>query len=258
MALFHSHFQSNTLGLSCSADVILPDRREDPARPLACLWLLHGLSDDHTIWQRRTSIERYAALYRLAVVMPAVDRSFYADMHHGGRYWTYVSEELPDLMRRYFPLSARRQDNYVAGLSMGGYGAFLLALRRPDRYAAAASLSGALDIARIWADREGRVLLKNVCQKNPKGTDLDLFRLAARLGHARRLRPRLYQWCGQEDFLLADNRRFRDCASRAGLPVEYSESAGGHTWDCWDGQIRKVLAWLYAGTVRRTSKGDIT
>src|SRR5690606_35149889 len=112
------------------------------------LYLLHGLSDDDTIWLRRTSIERYVAGLGLAVVMPNVHRSFYADMAYGGQYWTFLTEELPRVAGDFFPLSDAREDNYVAGLSMGGYGAFKWALSYPERFAAAGSLSGVLDLAK--------------------------------------------------------------------------------------------------------------
>lgn len=154
MALIHCDFFSEVLGLNTSACVVLPQpsgplqwASAPPARRYPVLWLLHGLSDDHTIWQRRTSIERYVDPMGLAVVMPGVHRSWYTDMAAGNRYWTFVSEELPGIMRSLFPISERRDDNFVAGLSMGGYGAFKLALRHPERFAAAASLSGALSIA---------------------------------------------------------------------------------------------------------------
>jgi S-formylglutathione hydrolase FrmB len=154
MALLHCDFFSDVLGLSTSMTVILPQAttrqigmsgavRAD-AHPT--LYLLHGMSDDHTIWVRRTSIERYVAPLGLAVVMPAVHRSFYTDMAHGANYWTFISEELPLLARSFFPLATSREANFVAGLSMGGYGAFKLALTYPDRFAAAASLSGVLDL----------------------------------------------------------------------------------------------------------------
>src|SRR6476619_7886720 len=104
------------------------------------LYLLHGLSDDDTIWLRRTSIERYVAALGLAVVMPQVHRSFYTDEAYGNRYWTYLSEELPEIVHGFFRLSRRREDTFVAGLSMGGYGALKWALRDPGRFAAAASL----------------------------------------------------------------------------------------------------------------------
>ena len=147
MALVHCDFYSDVLGLSVQMDAILPQETESQIGMVGVaaraehptLYLLHGLSDDHTIWQRRTSIERYVAPLGLAVMMPAVHRSFYTDMARGYRYWTFVSEELPRLARSFFHLSASRDDNFVAGLSMGGYGAFKLALRCPEKFAAAAS-----------------------------------------------------------------------------------------------------------------------
>src|SRR5262247_490501 len=157
MALMHCHFFSQVLGLMSTMSVILPDPLPTETRATLAsqrpryptLYLLHGMSDDHTVWQRRTSIERYVAGRNLAVVMPAVHRSFYTDSLTGQRYWTFISEELPALARHFFPLSTRRAETYVAGLSMGGYGAFKLALTYPERYAAAASLSGALDVVAL-------------------------------------------------------------------------------------------------------------
>ena len=146
MALLSWNFHSDTLGISASANVILPQAAVEKGEKLPVLYLLHGLSDDHTNWQRRTSIERYADPLGLAVVMPAVNRSFYANMAHGPRYWDFISEELPQLAQSFFPLSDKRADTFVAGLSMGGYGAFKVALSHPDRYAAAASLSGTVDV----------------------------------------------------------------------------------------------------------------
>ena len=136
MARIQCDFFSAALGTSVTINVLLP--QPDPAartapRRYPVLWLLHGLLDDHTTWLRQTSLERYVDGLQLAVVMPAGGRSFYTDMAHGYRYWTYVSEELPALARAWFPLSDQREENFVAGLSMGGYGAFKLALRQPER-----------------------------------------------------------------------------------------------------------------------------
>jgi S-formylglutathione hydrolase FrmB len=244
MSLFHAHFSSETLGLQCAADVILPDR--PPAdRDLPCLWLLHGLSDDHTMWQRRTSIERYAAAYRLAIVMPAVHRSFYADMASGYAYWTFISDELPQLMRAYFRLSARREDNFVAGLSMGGYGAFKLALNLPGRYAAAASLSGVLDLCAHWnATPHGPDRKLVFGDAGPQGGSGDLCHVARQLVASGQPLPALFQWCGTEDYLYPNNLRFRDFAKQIGLPVGYAEGPGAHDWGYWDARIQDVLKWL--------------
>ena len=154
MILNEVRFFSETLGLMSTMHVLLPQRtmaeaQRKRAPKVRTLYLLHGHSDDHTAWQRWTSIERYAEVFNIAVVMPAVHLSFYNDMVHGGKYWQFISEEVPLLVRDMFSLSARREDNLVAGLSMGGYGALKLALTHPDRYAAAASLSGAVDINEV-------------------------------------------------------------------------------------------------------------
>src|SRR3989304_2890072 len=151
MILTEVNFFSEVLTLGCAMHVLLPQRpladaQKKPQKKFRTLYLLHGHSDDHTAWQRWTSIERYVEGLNLVVVMPAVHLSFYTDMVYGGKYWTFISEEVPAVVRDIFPLSSDRKDNFVAGLSMGGYGAFKLAFTHPERYAAAASISGAVDI----------------------------------------------------------------------------------------------------------------
>lgn len=242
MALLHTHFFSETLGMQCTMDVILPQRRVTPVVPV--LWLLHGLSDDHSIWQRRTSIERYVEPLNLAVLMPNVHRSFYMDMKHGYRYETFLVEELPAIAASLFRTSTERASSYVAGLSMGGYGAFKLALRHPARYAAAASLSGALDMAARWRSGERAGDMELIYGDDPSGTEGDLMYLASRLMEGKEPRPQLFQCCGTEDFLYRDNLTFRDYSRRIGLSVEYREGPGAHTWSYWDATIQEVLAWM--------------
>jgi putative tributyrin esterase len=245
MALIQCDFYSETLQLSTSMNVILPQ----PVRTrYPVLYLLHGLSDDHTIWLRRTSIERYVEPLGLAVVMPAVQRSFYADMARGNRYWTFVSRELPALVRGFFPVSRRREDTFVAGLSMGGYGALKLALSYPQRFAAAASLSGALDQAgdMDYAESAWRAEMENMFGDLDKlaGSPNDVMHLARQVAKSTEPKPRLYQCCGTEDFLYDQNLRFRDQALKLGLDLTYEEGPGEHEWGYWDCMIQRVLAWL--------------
>lgn len=254
MALIHCHFTSKSLKLMTTMNVILPDLPDPGVRAAAMergyptLYLLHGRSDDHTAWVRRTSIERYVAGRGLAVVMPEVHRSYYADTVTGLRYWTFISEELPELARHYFPLSSVREKNFVAGLSMGGYGAFKLAMTYPERYAAAASLSGALDVVRMArADASaGETEFRNIFGSPDRltGSPNDMFHLAEQLAGHDGPKPALYQWCGVSDFLHDDNRRWRDHAGKLSLPLTYEEGPGGHEWSCWDTQIQRVLNWL--------------
>ena len=258
MALLHCSFYSESLKLSTSMTVILPQKTQTQigqvntasAGKHKTLYLFHGLSDDDTIWARRTSIERYVAPLGIAVVMPAVHRSFYTDMASGGAYETFVADELLKIARSFFPLSDRREDNYLAGLSMGGYGAFKLALTYPERFCAAASLSGAVDVARRADDPQTDIHrdFVNIFGAKPEvaGTRNDLFFLAKNRARARGALPRLYQCCGEEDFLYEENTRFRDLLKAEGLPATWRSDPGhGHTWDYWDLRIQSVLEWMF-------------
>jgi S-formylglutathione hydrolase FrmB len=251
-------FFSETLGMLSSMYVLIPHRtiaemKSKRAPKYRTLYLLHGHSDDHTAWQRYTSIERYAEDLHLAVVMPAVHLSFYNDMAHGQKYWQFISEEVPMLVRGLFSLSSRREDNFVAGLSMGGYGAFKLALTYPERFAAAASLSGATDINEVVKikkhDRENKAWIEEMrtvfgdLSKVP-GSKHDLFALAKKAAKAP-LKPRLYQCCGTEDDLYPDNVRFRDAVQKLPFDLTYEEGPGEHNWVYWDQMIQRALAWMF-------------
>lgn len=226
------------------------DRAEGSGFPT--LYLLHGLSDDHTIWLRRTAIERYVAPLGLAVVMPNTHRGWYTDAAKGYRHWTHLSEEVPTVARRMFPLSAKREENYVAGLSMGGYGAFKLALRCPERFCAAASLSGALDMSSRILEiieektrQELRDIYGSVERMQANGDDLlQVVRDLAATPAGERPRPRLWQCCGTEDFLYLMNTRFRDLIQPLGFDYHYEEGPGTHEWGYWDTKIQRVLDWL--------------
>lgn len=254
MALIRCDFFSDVLELSTSMTVILPQSTqaqigmrgvvtEQGRHPT--LYLLHGLSDDDTTWLRRTSIERYVAELGLAVVMPGVHRSFYADEAHGGRYWTFLSEELPEIAASFFPVSNQREDTFVAGLSMGGYGALKWALRHPERFAAAASLSGALDISALGHRPGGPDLLARISGgRDVAGTADDLGWLLREAAAAGTALPELYVACGTEDELIADNRAFIEAARAAGASLTTNIGPGAHDWAYWDAGIQDVLRWL--------------
>jgi len=252
LALFQGRIHSEVLGMQTTLTVILPEASgmDASSRPYQTLYLLHGLSDDDSIWTRRTSIERYASKYHLAVIMPRVDLSFYTDMAEGERYWTFISEELPRICKSYFPLSAKREDTFVAGLSMGGYGAFKLALRKPEQFGAAASLSGALNVGKnidevLGKDERAIKFVKRVFgPEGAKGTDNDLLALLAQAASHKDSLPKLYQCCGTEDFLYQDNLVFRSACEKSGIPLRYEEGPGAHDWAYWDARIQDVLDWL--------------
>lgn len=249
MALVRCDFFSEVLEVGTSMTVLLPQASEDQVGVTGAdrtgdfpvLYLLHGLSDDSTAWLRYTSIERYTAPLGLAVVMPQVQRSFYADEVHGGQFFTFLCEELPEVVARFFRVSREREDTFVAGLSMGGYGALKWALHRPGRFAAAASLSGALDLEAISQDEWRRPLMRRVFDGRIGPGD-DLLALLAD-ADVESL-PSLYVGCGTEDHLYEHNVRFVDAATDAGVDVQVDFRSGEHEWGVWDATIRDVLAWL--------------
>jgi putative tributyrin esterase len=251
MALIRCDFFSEVLEVGTSMTVVLPQPGEaqigvstgstagDGGFPL--LYLLHGLSDDSSAWLRHTSIERYAGPLGLAVVMPQVQRSFYADEAHGGRYWTFLSEELPTIVQSFFGVSRRREDTFVAGLSMGGYGALKWALHQPERFAAVASLSGALDLVALQRDEERDELFQRVFDGRIGPRD-DLFELLAAADVD--VLPSMYVGCGTEDHLYDGNVRFVDAATTDGVDLHVDFRPGEHEWGVWDAMIQDVLAWL--------------
>lgn len=247
MAFLTLHLRSNALDLNTTVNVILPqDVKKD--EKLKVLYLLHGYIGDHTDWMRYTSIERYAWNYRLAIVMPAVNNSYYTDTVSGLNYFTYVSKELPDFITSLLPISTKREDNYVAGLSMGGYGALKIALTYPERYSKAASLSGALDLDKIreLASQEPRNTWFNAVfgLKPSQNTASDLkYLIDLHLKHDVKL-PDLFIACGTEDFLYQDNKKFIQFLNLKNVNHTYYESPGSHDWGFWDFYIQKVLAWL--------------
>lgn len=255
MALVRCDFFSEVLGLSTSMTVLLPEgaavrpaARSGAAPGHPTLYLLHGLSDDDTVWVRRTALERYVEPLGLAVVMPQAHRSFYMDETRGVRYWTFLSEELPAVAQGFFRLSQRREDTFVAGLSMGGYGAMKWALRHPGRFAAAASLSGALDLAELQRTRApelGDVDRRVFDGVSVAGTPDDLLALVAAADPA--TVPDLLVTCGDDDDLYADNLRFAARAQARGLPLTTRFGPGAHDWEYWDATIRTVLDWLPLG-----------
>jgi putative tributyrin esterase len=146
----------------------------------------------------------------------------------------------------FFRVSTRREDTFVAGLSMGGYGAFKWALRQPERFAAAASLSGALDVAYMseWDKRPhiGELMARVFGDRPVAGTDDDLLHLVQQ--RAGDDLPALMLRCGTEDHLVAQNERFVAACRRHGVALDASFGPGDHEWGYWDAQIRTVLDWL--------------
>ncbi len=245
------NIKSAQLGKATKVNVLLPTDVSDARQPYKTMWLLHGLSGDASDWMRYTSIERYAKAYGLAVIMPDAERSWYTNTAYGMNFFSYITEELPALCRKTFGcLSDNREDNIVAGLSMGGYGALKAALTYPERYGACISLSGSLDItrkSRPYRLEEWQSIFGFNIQSalELEGGEHDLFALAERNKKSGKPFPELYMWCGNEDSLLGVNRDFDELLSRLEVPHVFTSSEGDHTWRFWDMHIQSALKWKF-------------
>lgn len=259
------HYFSHVLKSNTEINVIIPtpegneqitDRavahryRYDEGLPI--VFLLHGAYGDFSSWSRFSNIERYAQAHHCVAVMASAENSFYQDMYHGKAFYTFFTEELVEYVRTLFPVSRKRENTMIAGLSMGGYGAWYLALKRPDLFSKAASMSGAVDIEACYQGGQNGSIDSpfqwNMIFENPRElghSDADLFTLAEKDLTEGTL-PELHQSCGTRDFLIEMNRNTYEKMKHMGIKVEYEEVPEHmHNWDFWDLEIQKVLNWMF-------------
>ncbi len=235
MAIIEMHHFSTALQRHIGLTVIVP---EGPG-PHPAVYQLHGLSDDHTVWSRRTSIERYAERHGLLIAMPEGGRSFYCNAPGAvERAEDHILETIA-VVDRTFKTIPERSARAIGGLSMGGYGAMKIALKHPHLFASVVSHSGCPD-CRVRFKKDGyQDLIHAFGDSMP--TSEDALALATRLKRSRGPRPAILFDCGTEDFLLDQNRVFRDHLQRIGLAHEYREFPGGHSWEYWDEHVQEAL-----------------
>lgn len=230
------HYFSHSMSRASTFQVIFPDSPDAP-RPWAVYYLLHGLSDDHTTWARRSCVERYVLGYPLMVVLPNGGRGWYTNAVEGEAFEDDLLNDVLGLVEKNFPVRARRSGRAIGGLSMGGFGAVKLALKHPDLFASADSLSGVLGLLRDPAEaKEISPEVPRIFGPSPTDGPEDPFRLAAEVRP--RKRPALRIICGDQDPFLESNRAFHQHLDSHDFPHEYEEPAGSHTWGFWDLQVR--------------------
>ena len=245
MSFAHVNFRSEALGRDLGMNVLVPDRARPP---WPVLYLLHGLSDDETKWQRMTALERHAAGRPFLIAMPDGGRGAYANHVGGGpRYFDYVVDDVIGVVERTFRVRTDRGGRCVQGLSMGGYGAVLLGLRRPELFASVVSHSGALLWGHIRARDYGGGLhdgeYDRVFGTDPAGGEHDLLALAERRADDDpKDLPAIRLDCGRGDFILDHTTAAHDALDAAGVKHEFELFDGGHDWAYWDARLPASLA----------------
>ncbi len=260
MAIVSARYRSNCLNRFVTFTAVLPfeqnggeflTSREDAFSsfpPMKTLYLLHGITGDEVDWLYGTRIASYAEERGIAVIMPDGGNSFYHDHYYAEKWGEFVGKELVQVSRRMFRLSEKREDTYIGGLSMGGYGAMRNGLKYSHTFSKILSLSGAFVTLDLPAKEYGTDWLetKEFYEQTfgdldrIKGSDLDLEQLY--LDHGKD--TEIFMAVGTEDFLLEKNRRYRDFLEAHGAKLRYMEEPGAHEWDFWDRNIKRGLDWL--------------
>lgn len=261
MAWIQCNFFSTSLMRTVPINVIIPTDKTitineaQTPKPYKTLYLLHGIFGNYTDWLSGTRIAAWAQDKNIVVVMPSGDNRFYIDQNvPGEKYGTFIKEELVAFTRKTFPLSHRREDTFIGGLSMGGYGAIINGLAAPETFSAICALSPAtiiadhfddlaLNAADIFKNRNYFEMVFGPLEK-VAGSDADYITLAKRLGKKDVAKPKLYLACGTEDFLFDSNVAFKNDMIQLGFDVTWIADAGDHDWEFWDKYIKKVLDWL--------------
>ena len=261
MAFIQMNLLSKTLMRTVPVNVILPvDKmifpgmpvRED--KPYKTLYLLHGVFGNYTDWVCGSRIQRYAEENDLVVIMPSGDNAFYVDQPAGNNFYgEFIGKELVEVTRKMFPLSHKREDTFIGGLSMGGFGALRNGLKYSDTFGYIVSLSGALhleEMASRTKDAPFFIESKSYAEacfgdlskvlesdKNPRW-------LVKHLKAEKKDLPKIYMACGDEDHLLPVNKDMAKFLKEQGADVTFEIGPGNHEWDFWDAYIKKSIDWL--------------
>lgn len=238
MALIHLMTTSKYLQRDVDINIYKPNQI-NKKEPLYLLILLHGFMGNYSNWMRYTRLEKYLEDKNVVVVMPSGENSWYLNSQSRVPYDSYLNKELHKIIKETLNLSFKREHTFIAGLSMGGYGAIRSILTYPKLYSKAASLSGVLDIeGRYNHLRNGFIGSKDFFPKTISNKH-NLFAL---------LKPEmdidLYISCGDEDELLSDSIKFKDALITNNIKHHFEIKPGEHNWDFWDSQIKNVIEYF--------------
>ena len=251
-------FQSILLRTQVDVKVFLPNpedfmhpvtdfRERYTFRPFKTLFLMHGLMDNGEQWVENTSITRIAQEAGIALVIPSCGNNFYVNTIYGARYSDFISEELIGFVRALFPLSDKREDNYIWGISMGGYGALRQGFIRPDLFSKVIAMSPTSDIEfttrfayAMGVDPEYVIGSWKVLP----GSEYDLHTMAETAAKEEKDIPDMLMIIADQDYMVRDNTKFRDCLDKYGFHNEFRTYPGEHNWNFWDRHVPECIDWL--------------
>jgi S-formylglutathione hydrolase FrmB len=237
-------------------NVLIPGKVDE--RPCRVCYLLHGLHGNQDTWLDNTMLPVFSKDHNTVFVMPEAGRSFYRDMRYGARYFSYISEELPDICRRTFNISADRRDTAVIGCSMGGYGSLLAALSRPDRFGFCGAMSTPFLFAgellgfirsrsvewirqqdpekvALWEDL--KCIFGEGLESGPGDDPSEMIKRTAENPE----KPVIYCACGEGDEFYEENLRFSGEAKNRGFDLTWEGWPGVHDWVFFNEALIRAL-----------------
>lgn len=239
MALITVQLSSSKIGHQTPITIIHPDNitnKED----LKVMFLLHGYSGGHQDFLRYTLIEKAALEKNMVVVMPAINNSFYTNMDRGPAYFDYLTIELYDLMKNMFGLNMTNKNTYVAGISMGAYGALKYAFRFPNRFKAVYSLSGLVNInssfESLRSEGQTKMLLGAFGSKEEAAKEEILYNI-----NKDDIKFDIYLRCGGDDFLYQNNLDFVEVLKEKGIKHNFISNEGNHNWNYWNDNLLDIF-----------------
>ena len=261
MATIQVNFMSKSLMRTVDIQVILPVDKLDmfgsiarETKPFKTLYLLHGVFGDYHDWIKSTRIALWAEENNLAVVMPSGENMFYINSNeYGGSYSTFIGEELVEITRKMFPLSTKREDTFIGGLSMGGYGAIHNGFKYHETFSHVVALSPALVIEdALNSTYKEPFILRNRGfferffgnLENLGESDKNPNYLIHQLVTEKQDLPNLYLACGENDDLFPASEKFAEFLTKENVAFTYEKGPGIHDWYFWDTYIKKALDWL--------------
>ena len=259
MAVFTTTMFSNSLHRLTELTAIVPierpagipeELRNQADAPMKTIMLLHGYSGTHTDWIRGSRIEQLAMKYHVAVLCPSGENGFYVDDRKRDAMYEQFLCEVIDFGRRVFPLSDKREDTYIGGFSMGGYGALVNGMKHPELFGGIVALSAAAitdNLAKMdhYEDNPmaSAAYYEHIFGKPQEipGSDRDMQYIAKTMAESDSPKPQIYLACGTEDMLIESSNSLHQYFDSLGLEHTYVTAPGSHNWAFWDPQIELAM-----------------
>ena len=258
MTTLNATIYSEQLMRKVNIFAVIPDKVEtafnkqtekEEVVPFKTLYLLHGWSGHYMDWVHNSRIVEWAEEYNLAVIMPSGENGFYVDHPHHNNFGAFIGEDLVNVTRQLFPLSDKREDTFIGGLSMGGYGALRNGYVYGDTFSKIVALS-----SRVLSKEdntfhdltEDTPINRSLWPLIPSKTyrdlpdNMDTYALVKQAKN----KPELYLACGTDDHLIRENEVFHNWLIQNGFDHEYREEPGDHNWDFWNTFLLDALPWL--------------